>query len=113
MEQNAAEEEIKKSSATTGKTLEALKGKFVGADFYADDSFTKVVVAFDTVAIRKMAQAAVCANLIDGKWKGSNLKLGSGEEIGVRVQQPPYVRRRYTRLRNVRRALMAKNRTSD
>ena len=113
MAQTAAEEEIKKAVAATGKTLDALKGKFSGEDFYTDESFTKVVVAFDSVAIRKMAQAAVCANLVDGKWKGSNPQLGRGEEIGVRVQQPPYVRRRYTRLRNVRRALMAKNRTSD
>ena len=113
LEQNAAEEEIKKSIATTGKTLEDLKGKFVGADFYADDSFTKVVVAFDTVAIRKMAQAAVCANLIDGKWKGSKLKLGSGEEIRFRVQQPAYARRRDERLKNARDAVMAQKPTSD
>ena len=85
----------------------------MGADFYADDSFTKVVVAFDTVAIRKMAQAAVCANLIDGKWKGSKLKLGSGEEIRIRVQQPAYARRRDKRLKNARDAVMAQNQTSD
>ena len=113
MAQTAAEEEIKKAIATTGKTLDDLKGKFSGEDFYTDESFTKVVVAFDSVAIRKMAQAAVCANLVDGKWKESNLKLGSGEEIRVRVQQPPYARRRDARLRNARSALMAKNRASD
>ena len=113
MAQTAAEEEIKKAIATTGKTLDDLKGKFSGEEFYTDESFTKVVVAFDSVAIRKMAQAAVCANLVDGKWKGSNLKLGSGEEIRVRVQQPPYARRRDKRLRNAQSALMAKNRTSD
>ena len=111
--QNAAEEEIKKAIAATGKTLDALKGKVSGEEFYADESFMKVVVAFDSVAIRKMAQAAVCANLVDGKWKGSNLKLGNGEEIRIRVQQPPYARRRDARLRNVQRALMAKNNTSD
>ena len=60
-----------------------------------------------------MAQAAVCANLIDGKWKGSNLKLGSGERVSVRVQQPPYARRRDPRLRHVQKAMMAKKRTSD
>ena len=114
MAQTAAEEEIKKAIAATGKTLDALKGKFSGADFYTDESFTKVVVAFDSVAIRKMAQAALCANLGDGKWKDSNLKLGSGEEIRIRVQQPPHARRRDARLRNVQKLPMAKkNRTSD
>ena len=84
-----------------------------------DESLTKVVVAFNIfriacVAIRKMAQAAVCANLVDGKWKGSNLKLGNGEEIRIRVQQPPHARRRDARLRNVQKLPMAKkNRTSD
>ena len=87
LEQNAAEEEIKKAIAATGKNLDALKGKFSGEEFYSDDSFTKVAIAFDSVAIRKMAQAAVCADLVDVKWKGSNLRLGSDqEEISVRVQ---------------------------
>ena len=70
MTQTTAEEEIKKATAATGKTLDALKGKFSGEEFYTDESFTKVVVAFDSVAIRKMAQAAVCANLSTGNGRG-------------------------------------------
>ena len=60
-----------------------------------------------------MAQAAVCANLIDGKWKGSKLKLGSGEEIRIRVQQPAYARPRDKRLKNAWDAVMARKPTSD
>ena len=41
LEKSAAEEEVKKAIAAAGKTLEELKGKVAGGEFFADDSFTK------------------------------------------------------------------------
>ena len=41
LEKSAAEEEVKKAIAAAGKTLDELKGKVAGGEFFADDSFTK------------------------------------------------------------------------
>ena len=107
LEMSAAKEEVKKALAAAGKTLDELKGKIEGDEFYAEENFTKVVIGFNNVAIRKDAQAVVCLHFTNGTWKGSKLTRPSGGAIWVRVQKPPFARRRDARLNAFQRALMA------
>ena len=67
----------------------------------------------DNVSIRKDAQAALCANLLSGRWKGSKLKRQSGEEIRIRVQKPRFQRRRDRRLTDYQEAVMAQNHSTN
>ena len=113
LEKSAAEEEVKKALAAAGKTLDELKGKIAGDEFYAEDSFTKVVIGFSNVAIRKDAQAVICTNFTNGTWKGSKLTRPNGGAIWIRVQKPPFARRRDARLNAFQRALMATTSSKD
>ena len=55
----------------------------------------------------------ICASFTNGVWKGSKLKRENGEEIRVRVQKPPFSRRRDIRLNHYQRALMANDGSAD
>ena len=55
----------------------------------------------------------ICASFTNGVWKGSKLTRENGEVIWVRVEKPPFSRRRDTRLNQYQRALMAKDGSTD
>ena len=87
LEKSAAEEEVKKAIPAECKNLDNLKCEIASDEFYEEVSFTKVVAAFDSVAIRKDAQAVICANFVNGV-------CGSRSRRGITVTRSTFVCRR-------------------
>ena len=75
--------------------------------FYSDSNFSKVTLAFPSVAVRREAQEKICHHKEGKKWRGSLLKL---EELDVQIKiaQPPFQRRRNRKLHTGRAILMQK-----
>ena len=81
----------KRIIADTGKSIDNLEGEIEEESFFSNDSYSKVVVAFEDVPTRKEAQAVVCLTREGKRWRGSKLKYGS-EDVRVVVQKQASVR---------------------
>ena len=92
-------------SEAAGRPLAEMEGKLEDAGFSASTNRFKLVIKFPNVSARKEAQALLCSERVLGKWRGTKLKH-AGKDISIRVQKPPFQRRRDKKLYGAQTALM-------
>ena len=70
------------------------------------------MIKFPNVSARKEAQALLCSERVLGKWRGTKLKH-AGKDISIRVQKPPFQRRRDKKLYLAQTALLKNDGATD
>ena len=70
------------------------------------------MIKFPNVSARKEAQALLCSERVLGKWRGPKLRH-AGKDISIRVQKPPFQRRRDKKLYLAQTALLKNDGATD
>ena len=93
LEKAVALSATKRIIADTGKSIDNLEGEIEEESFFSNDSYSKVVVAFEDVPTRKEAQAVVCLTREGKRWRGLEAQVRKrgcprrGAEASVRSPQ--------------------------